>query len=279
MLRSSRVRPHNWRLLSLLMVFTLAHVKTVMAYEIVIDGSTGVKPLVISLANTYRELQPAIQIEIGAGLDPRARIQALTHKKIDIAMASHGIDSQQISKLGLQVHRIAKIAVVMGVHHGVDVPSISHQQLCDIYSGKINNWKSLGGESGPIIPFIRPNNEVDTEVIIEHVPCFAELHLAADIQVKNKSGQMATALAQTPGAIGMTTLVRVAQSNQHIIPLALNGIPPTPSNLMSDVYPLSRDVFLITASQPSPPVEEFLAFVRSESGANIIRANNAVPAK
>lgn len=279
MLRFSRRKTHKWRLLSLLMVFTLVHVITVTAHEIVIDGSTGVKPLVTSLANTYRELQPKIQIEIGAGLDPQARIQALTHKKIEIAMASHGIDSQQISKLGLQVHRIAKIAVVIGVHHSIDVPSISHQQLCDIYSGKINNWKNLGGESGPIIPLVRPKSEVDTEVVIEHVPCFAELHIAADIQVKNKSGQMATALAQTSGAIGMTTLVRVAQSNQHIIPLALNGIPPIPNNLMSGVYPLSREVFLITASQPSPTVEKFLAFVRSELGANIIRANNAVPAK
>src|SRR5688572_33251573 len=65
---------------------------------IVIDGSTGVAPLVEALAKAYREQNPGATIEIGKGLGTKARIQALSEGKIDIAMASHGIDIAGIKR-------------------------------------------------------------------------------------------------------------------------------------------------------------------------------------
>lgn len=276
---TARINLHKWVLVALLSCFSLLQQQGFAAQKIIIDGSTGVKPLVASLVKSYGELHPTTQFQIGAGLNPQARIQALVQQDIDIAMASHGIDIQQISKRGLRVHRTAKVAIIIGVHHRNKITSISDQQLCDIYSGKITNWQSLGGQHQPIVPFTRPRSEVDFEVLTEQILCFAKLSFASNIQLKHKSGEMASALAQTSGAIGMTTLVRVAQSEQKIRVLSLNGIEPNVKNLQTGVYPLSRDMFLITASKPSTEVAKFLTFVRSNQGANIIRSNSAVPAK
>ncbi len=265
--------------IALVLSCSTIHLQGFATGNIVVNGSTGVAPLVKSLAATYQEMNQNTYIQVDSGLNPQARIEALIDGKIDMAMASHGIDIQRISQHGLKVHRIAKVAVVIGVNHSVNVNSISSNQLCDIYGGKIVNWQSLGGSAISVNPFIRPFSEVDAEVVSSHVPCFAQLQFSPQVQIKEKSGQMAKAIANTPGAIGMTTLVRVAQSNHKIIALALNGFEPDTANLHSGDYPLSRDLFLITASQPPAEVSLFLHFIRSDFGAEIIRSNSAIPAK
>ncbi|WP_342768044.1 substrate-binding domain-containing protein [Thalassotalea euphylliae] len=244
---------------------------------IVIDGSTGVKPLVEALAKHYLERANAPNIQIGKGLNPKKRIAALTSNKIDIAMASHGFDHSQLAKLNLRMHPFAKVAVVMGVNHTVKVDSISEQQLCAIYSGSVTNWQQLGGADIAIAPFIRPANEVDTEVFLAKLPCFAQLTLAKNVQIKKKSGQMARAIANKRGAIGMTTLVRVSQSDNKIAPIGTNGIFPTTDNVLNKTYGLTRNLYLITSDKPKERVQSFLRFVRSEQGAAIIKANHAVP--
>jgi len=59
--------------------------------KIVVDGSTGVMPLVVALAKAYQERYPAVVVEIGQGLGTKARLEALEEGKINIALASHGL--------------------------------------------------------------------------------------------------------------------------------------------------------------------------------------------
>lgn len=252
--------------------------KSLAATALRIDGSTGVKPLVTALADAYQKTQTRASFEIGAGLKPDKRIEALLNNEIDVAMASHGINTGQITAKGLKVHRFAQMAVVMGVNHSIEINTLSFEQLCDIYSGKLTSWQPLGGPDVAISPFVRPFNEVDTEVLVAHIPCFAQVQVASHIGIKKKSGQMARALVKTPASLGMTTMVRVQQSEGKIKALALNGVTPQASNLLSGAYPFVRDSFLITASTPSADVGAFLAFVRSRQGSDIIFANNAIPA-
>jgi ABC-type phosphate transport system substrate-binding protein len=78
--------------------------------KLLIDGSTGVKPLIAALANQYAEAADNPEIVIGEGLRPNDRIQALLDGNIDIAMASHGIDAERLYRQGLKVHKIAVTA-------------------------------------------------------------------------------------------------------------------------------------------------------------------------
>jgi len=265
---------------SILIVSFLVMIQlTVHASDVlIIDGSTGVKPLVESLAKYYQRANPSTTIVLGTGLNPQERITALLDKEIHIAMASHGIDLKQIKEDGMVVHRIAKMAVVIGVNRSVSVGDISHSALCKIYARETTNWQTLGTANLAIKPFIRPYDEVDSEVVSAHIPCFAELQDIINIPVMKKSGQMAKVIAQTSGAIGMTTLVRVNQSQGKIRALSIEGIAPSTSNLASGAYSLTRNSYLITAFDPSLEVAAFLEYVRSEEGAQVIISNDAVPA-
>src|SRR5688572_8089020 len=144
---------------------------------IVIDGSTGVSPLVQALAKAYRDQNPGTAIEIRKGLGTKARIQALSEGRIDIAMASHGLDVAGIKRAGMVVQEIGKVAVVFGVNAGVSLSNLSESQICDIYAGKVQNWKQIGGADLAVVPLTRPESEVDTEVVRDKIGCLRTLHI------------------------------------------------------------------------------------------------------
>lgn len=247
------------------------------AERILIDGSTGVTPLVAALAKAYQEQNPGDAVEIGKGMGTKARISALAEGKIHIAMASHGLVADELIRTGMAVHEIAKVAVVFGVNASVPVTGLAENQVCDIYSRKIRNWRELGGPDLPVAPRTRPDSEVDAEVVRARVGCLATLRMPEEVRVMAKSGDMANELARTAGAIGMTTTTVADQSEGRIQPLSLNGIAPSAENVRSGAYGLTRDSFLVTKAAPDPAIARFLEFVRGPEGRRVIIANGAVP--
>ena len=157
--------------LAIAFVFYFTPIALLHAQSVItIDGSTGVAPLVAALAKTYEQQNPGTQIQIGKGLGTGARIRALDEGKIDIAMASHGLDVAAIQKQGMVVHEFAKVAVVFAVNETVPVAALTDAQVCAIYSGKAVNWRDVGGPDLAIAPLARPDSEVDTEVVFSRCP-------------------------------------------------------------------------------------------------------------
>jgi phosphate transport system substrate-binding protein len=247
--------------------------------KIVVDGSTGVMPLVSALAKAYQERYPAATVEMGKGLGTKARLQALADGKIDIALASHGLVADELTRQGMAVHEIAKVAVVFGVNTSVLAASITDRRICDIYAGTVTNWKELGGPDLAIAPRTRPDSEVDAEVVRGKIACLKELKMSERVKVMPRSGDMAKELATGVGAIGMTTTTVVEQSRGQIKPLSLNSVIPSTENVERQIYTLTRDSFLVTKAPPPPAVSRFLDFVRSSAGTAVIVANGAVPVK
>ncbi|GAB5555442.1 MAG: phosphate ABC transporter substrate-binding protein PstS [Saprospiraceae bacterium] len=242
-----------------------------------IDGSNGVKPLVEAVAATFQKNYPDIKVIFGEGMSTSARIEALQAEEIDVAMASHGLDIPRFTKQGLQVDWFAKMAIVIGVNKEVELKKITSQQLCAIYDGTITNWQTLGGENKPIQALARPSDEVDMEVLQEHLPCFSDVDERSFLQFHQKSGPLAQALSNTPGAIGMTAAVRQAQSEGKIKPLTVDGIKPKLKQVEKGKYPFTRNAYLIFKGTPDPVLKRFLMFFNSKTGQKILKANYAVP--
>ena len=131
-----------------------------------IDGSSGVKPLAKALGKAFAKSPGGMAVEVGKGLGTKARLMALEEGQIDIATASHGADPAALAERGMTVHTIAKIAVVFGVNSGISVDNLTGAQICDIYSGKLTNWKTFGGLDLVIQPRTRPDKEVDRKSVV-----------------------------------------------------------------------------------------------------------------
>ena len=248
-----------------------------------IDGSPGVAPLIEALAREHMMLT-TYSVTMGAGLGSRARLDAVQQGSIDIAMASHGVDSSDLRERGLVAHEVARTAVVFAVNASVPVTSLSREQLCDIYSGRKPAWQLFGAPAGAIAPFMRPANEVDAEVALEGIACLRGLKYGGYVSIRERADEMAQAIATTTGAIGLTSMTYVQQSGVGVggvgrmRALALDGVAPTAENVATGSYPLTRRAMLVTKASPSRTVRSFLMFVRSGDGAHVIRANGAAPA-
>ena len=242
-----------------------------------VDGSTGAMPLVAALAKAHEANTPNLKIEIGKGLGTKARIEALSKGSIDIAVASHGLKIDELTRLGMIVEEIARTPVVFGVNASVPVTNLSQAQVCSIYSGASTNWAAAGGPDLAVAARTRPDSEVDTEVVRGAIACLTALKMPDTIKVMERGGDMAKELAATTGAVGMTTTTVVEQSGGKIKALSLDGVAPTETNVTAGKYRLVREVFLVVKGDAAPATKAFVAFVKSAEGARIIKANGAIP--
>ena len=242
-----------------------------------VDGSTGAMPLVAALAKAHEAKTPNLKIEIGKGLGTKARIEALNAGSIDIAVASHGLKIDDLVKQGMIVDEIARSPVVFGVNSSVPVTSLSQAQICAIYSGALTNWRAAGGPDLAVAVRTRPESEVDTEVVRDGIGCLKTLKIPEEIKIMQRGGDMAKELATQIGAIGMTTTTVAEQSGGKIKALSLDGVAPTEANVTAGSYRLIREVFLVLRANASQETKAFAAFVKSTNGAEIIKANGAIP--
>lgn len=245
--------------------------------KISVDGSTGTAPLVESLGKVFTA-KSGIAVEVGKGLGTKARFEALASGKIDIAMASHGLNVSDVTGRGMNVHRIAMTPVVFAVHASVKIDNLTDTQICAIYEGRARNWKEFGGNDLAIAALARPDSEVDAEVVRDGLACFKTLKLPDGVRILARAGDMAKALAETAGGLGMTSATVVEQSKGKIRAIALNANAPSEANVLAGKYRLTRDAFLVTGKTPSAQTRGFIDFVASAEGAAVIRANGAIAA-
>lgn len=246
------------------------------AEKMILDGSSGMLPLASALAKAYQQKSRDPELELGKGLGTGARLRALAEAKIQIALASHGIDPGEVEKENLKVIQIAKGAIVFAVN-GASTSNITEEQVCGVYSGKITDWQALGASQAPIVVMTRPPTEVDSEVIREKIGCFKNLKVSEKAQVMARGGDMAKGLAETANAIGMTSMTVVEQSKGRVKALTLNGVAPSAENVKSGRYFLTRDFYFVVKGESTPSLRKFLDFVLSPEGDHVITANGAIP--
>lgn len=258
-------------------ISALAYQPASAQQKIVIDGSTGTAPLIEALGKAFTA-KTNIAVEMGKGLGTKERLAALTDKKIDIAMASHGLDVPAVTAQGMAVSRIAMTPVVFGVHETVKIDNLSDAQLCAIFAGNTKNWRDAGAGDLAIAPMARPDTEVDAQVARDGVGCLKALKLPETVKINASARDMAKALTETAGSVGVTSATVIEQSGGKLKSVALNGIAPSEANVASGKYRLTRDAFLILGTAPSAQAKAFIDFVKSPEGKAVIKANGAIAA-
>jgi len=273
------LRPLKQIAVPLLAVLHLASVHAQPREQLLIDGPAVVMPLVAALAKDFelrvRDVGFVFERNLGD-----LRLEALLQGKLDIAVVSNGINTAFISKEGMVAHKVARSAVVFAVNSGVPLGDLTRRQLCDVYDGLVSNWKSLGGPDLAIAPHFTPRTHMDTQIVRSAIECFRRLRRTEAVaHIIGQSRPMGKALAATPGAIGITSPIVVAESQGRLRSLSIDGVAPSAENVEGKRYGMVREIFFVTWSPPSSAVARFLRFVRSSEGHKLIRVNGATPAK
>lgn len=252
-----------------------ASVVSASAETVKISGSGGMIPLVNELAKAYMKKNPKETIDVEQkSLGQEGGLLKLTKGGCDIAMAAHTLEAKE-KALPVQAYEIATVPGLFAVHNSVSVKGLSGQQICDIYGGRIKNWKQVGGKDAPIVVLSRPENESTKKAVRDGVACFAALKEGPEVVMIAKSGEMFTRLTTTDNAIGMINSVALADGAGKITGVKLDG--KDVQTLLPAQWPINHRFNLVTGKKPTEAAMRFLKFVGSAEGQAVIKREKAFP--
>jgi len=250
---------------------------TALAGEtVVIKGSTTVLPVAQVTAEAYMRIHPGINISLSGGGSGNG-IKALIDGSTDIATASRSIKPKEV-KLAQEkgvnpvAHRIAIDAIIPIVHPQNPVTDLTSEQLSLIYQGKIRNWKEVGGKDLRIVVVSRDTSSGTYEVWEERILHKAKVTPRAQLQASN--GAIIQTVSKNRYAIGY---IGLGYLNTSVRALTVNGTEATVATALSGAYPVARPLFMYTNGQPKGATSDFINFVVSEGGQELVKKEGYVP--
>lgn len=179
------------------------------------------------------------------------------------------------AELYVTMHPVAWDALAVLVHPSNPVKKISTAQLRKVYTGKITNWKQLGGPNKPIEVYVRKGTISGVGYALRQYLFRNSNQAFYSTRRFKSSGPLEKAVESSPYAIGVSGVSSARKRKVQII--GLDGVVPSPENIAAGNYELYRPLYLVTPERPKGRVKEFINFARSAEGREILRANQTVP--
>lgn len=275
-------------LLGILVLFTSFAFAGKDKNSIQIKGSDTMVNLGQAWAEKYMEKNPADFVAVTGG-GSGTGFSSLISGTCDIAMSSRNIKDKEITlakQKGVNPFetKVALDGLAVVVNPKNPVSKLTLDQLAGIFTGKITNWKDVGGADVKIVILSREVNSGTHVYFKEHVlrkgnPEGKE-EFAPRALLLSSSQAIADEVAGNPSAIGYYGMGYIS-SKQKPIAVAKNEkseyVDPTIENVVNGKYPISRPLFLYTNGSPQGLVKKFVDFVLSKEGQDIVLKTDFVP--
>lgn len=243
-------------------------------------GSTTVAPIAYAAIEQFQKENPGVKISYEA-TGSGAGLKALDAGQITLAGSSAELSAEQLKTLVPTV--IALDGLTPVVNKNVKLSNISMENLAAIFTGKITNWKEVGGQDMKIVVVNRDESS-GTYIAFWEIVCQKAYGKAIaytkDAIVAKENGEVAAKVASTPGAIGyvgMAFAEEVVKAGGRA--LLVGGVKDTIPNVVNKTWPISRKLYLVTKGEPVPGSVEkaFIDFVLSAKGQAIVKSADFIP--
>jgi phosphate transport system substrate-binding protein len=238
-------------------------------------AGTGVwLPLARELAASYGASHPGRLVIVHDSIGSRGGRRALDDGVIDVGLVS--VPGREVPEVeDARSIAVALGAVVFAVHPSVSEHDVTSKRIVGIMSGEVTTWP----DGRPIVPLLREEGDSATRVACDVIPGFAPA-LADARRLKRwptllTDQDMADAVESTPGSIGLHDLGALRIEHPAVRVLSLDGVAPSAEALSERRYPLVRTLVLLVARHTRPETDEFLAFVTSGPGREVIASHGA----
>ena len=246
--------------------------------NIIIDGSTTVGPIAKAFAEFYKESHPDVNITISESGSGNG-VKSLINKACNIANLSRFMkDSEFKSCVANGVPPVAHVVAFDGLAVIVNpknkIRSLTMSDIAAIYTGKITNWKQLGGDDAKIVVVSRDTNSGTYETFNELV--LKKAKIVKDAEYVGSNGQARTRVNTTKDAIAYVGLGFV---DDTVKPLSVEGILPNAKSITSGKYPIARPLFMFTNGYPKMggDIFNFVTLHLSGEGREIISDLGYIP--
>ncbi len=274
------------RLKNILFAAAVALFPTTAAFAapVSIKGSDTMVILGQRWAEEYMGKNKEAQIQVTGG-GSGTGISALINGTTDVCQSSRAMKPAEKTKLrdrygttGVEIP-VAKDGLSIYVHSSNPLTEISMPQIKEIFTGKLTNWKDLGGPDQRIIVYSRENSS-GTYVFFKDV-VLAGRDFSPRAQTMQGTSSVVNAVSKEKFGIGYggaafakgIKILKVKKDD------AAPGIEPTEATVKSGEYPLARPLFFYVRNKPAGDIKEFIDFVLSPDGQGVVTKVGYFPLK
>ncbi len=236
-----------------------------------IKGSDTVLPLSQKEAENYMKANPSAVVTVTGG-GSGVGLSALVEGTTDIAQASRRIkfdEKQKLQEAGNTAKEviIAYDALAIVVNPANKVTNLTREQLEGIFTGKITNWKEVGGEDMKIVPYSRETSSGTYEFFKESV--LKNRNYMNGIMSMPATGAIIQSISQTKGGIGYVGLAYLNNSVKAVHVSYDKGATytePSVANAKNGTYPIVRPLYYYYLAKSEAAVKPFIDYVLSAAG-------------
>lgn len=252
------------------------------AQKIKIKGSDTVLPLTQTEAEEYMKSNKNASIMVTGG-GSGVGVAALLNGTTDIAQSSRSLKMDEKLKLkdagkAYKEVIIAYDALAVIVHPSNKVSQLTREQIEGIYTGKITNWKEVGGADLKIVVYSRETSSGTYEFFKEHV--LDKKNFSPSALLMPATGAIVQSISQTKGAIGYVGLAYLEKSIKTVKVSYDNGktfVAPSVAAAKNKTYPISRPLYYYYLNSVEKDVSPFVKFVLSQAGQQLVLKTGYVP--
>lgn len=245
------------------------------AQKLTVKGSDTVLPLTQKEAETFMKKNTSASITViggGSGVGIAAFLDGTT----DIAMSSRKIKMSEKMKLqdagkAYKEVTIAFDALSVIVNPANKVKQLTREQLEGIFTGKITNWKDVGGDDEKIIAYSRESSSGTFEFFKEHV--LNGKNYGTAILMMPATGAIVQSVSQTKGAIGYIGFAYMEKTVKHLNVSYDKGktfVEPTVANAKNKSYPIVRPLYYYYLTKDGAKVKSFIDYILSGDGQKVV---------
>ena len=233
-------------------------------------GSTSMKNVIAALTEGFAEVEPGVTVSYdptGSG----AGITGATDKTLDIGLSSRALKDDEKNDVDGTVVALDGIAIV--VNKASKVADLTVDQLKQMFTGEITNWKDVGGDDGEIVLVGREAGSGTRDGFESIVDVKDSCKYAQELTA---TGAVISAVEANPLAIGYASLSAVGDT---VAMVTVEGVECSEDTVKDGTYKIQRPFVFVTNKSVtlSEQAQAFVDFATSKDAADLIRAAGAVP--
>lgn len=233
--------------------------------KVTVSGSSALLPLAKDAAQKFKAKNDQVSITLNAG-GSGTGLKQVSEGSVDIGssdvFAKEKLPEAKAAELVDHKVAVTVMAPVVSKEIGTNVKSLTKAQLQDIFTGKVTNWKDVGGPDEAVVLITRPSTS-GTRALFTKYALDGKEELSNKSMETDDSGTLVQTVSQTKGAIGYVALSYL-MNNNTVTPLAIDGVEPTLDNVYNGKYPVWGYEHMYTKGEAAGAVKAFIDFIVSK---------------
>lgn len=236
--------------------------KANLSGSLVLSGSTALQPLASAAAEQFMNTNSKVSIQVNGG-GSGTGLSQVSQGAVQIGNSDVFAEDKNIS--GLVDNKVAVVGMTAAVNPKVGITDIKKADLIKVFTGKITNWKELGGPDQKITLVNRPESSGTRAVFNKFALDGAT---PAEGITEDASNTVKKIISETPGAIGYLALSYF--TDNAVTQMSIDGVKATPENIQSGKFPVWAYEHMYTKGQPTEVEKAFLDYMMSSEVQNTI---------